>query len=396
MFAAGKKARMRGSNLQWPSAIMSDEALALLRALTGPTGIRASLSTTANYESVFTRDAVMGGVAGLMTGDLDVTAGLVRTLTRLRDLQGAEGQIASNYLIRPDGSARVSFGTLAPRIDSTTWYLIGVALASRTRALDPAAFLESARAVVSLLNALEFNGRHLIYVPAGGNWADEYIYDGYILYDQVLRAWALRLLDATFHEPAWRDKAEQIELTIEDRYWPADAADRRYPIASFTPLGHRDVFDLAACSLMAASGMANRLTGIALDWIDQRFLARGELPPAFHPVIAEGDPDWSALRRYHLHEFRNRPHEYHNGGIWPIWLGWLGLGLARSGRLAELDQLRTLVDAQVRGNAEFRFHEYLHGTTGVPGGVTDMAYSATGLVFLEHAASDAQVALFGA
>ena len=375
---------------------MSDEALALLRALTGPTGIRASLSTTANYESVFTRDAVMGGVAGLMTGDLDVTAGLVRTLTRLRDLQGAEGQIASNYLIRPDGSARVSFGTLAPRIDSTTWYLIGVALASRTRALDPAAFLESARAVVSLLNALEFNGRHLIYVPAGGNWADEYIYDGYILYDQVLRAWALRLLDATFHEPAWRDKAEQIELTIEDRYWPADAADRRYPIAAFTPLGHREVFDLAACSLMAASGMANRLTGIALDWIDQRFLARGELPPAFHPVIAEGDPDWPALRRYHLHEFRNRPHEYHNGGIWPIWLGWLGLGLARSGRLAELDQLRTLVDAQVRGNAEFRFHEYLHGTTGVPGGVTDMAYSATGLVFLEHAASDAQVALFGA
>ena len=375
---------------------MSDEALALLRALTGPTGIRASLSTTANYESVFTRDAVMGGVAGLMTGDLDVTAGLVRTLTRLRDLQAAEGQIASNYLIRPDGSARVSFGTLAPRIDSTTWYLIGVALASRTRALDPAAFLESARAVVSLLNALEFNGRHLIYVPAGGNWADEYIYDGYILYDQVLRAWALRLLDATFHEPAWRDKAEQIELTIEDRYWPADAADRRYPIAAFTPLGHREVFDLAACSLMAASGMANRLTGIALDWIDQRFLARGELPPAFHPVIAEGDPDWPALRRYHLHEFRNRPHEYHNGGIWPIWLGWLGLGLARSGRLAELDQLRTLVDAQVRGNADFRFHEYLHGTTGVPGGVTDMAYSATGLVFLEHAASDAQVALFGA
>ena len=71
---------------------MSDEALALLRALTGPTGIRASLSTTANYESVFTRDAVMGGVAGLMTGDLDVTAGLVRTLTRLRDLQAARSE----------------------------------------------------------------------------------------------------------------------------------------------------------------------------------------------------------------------------------------------------------------------------------------------------------------
>ena len=375
---------------------MSDTALELLHALTGPHGIRASLSTTANYDAVFTRDAAMAGIAGLLVGDDRITAGLVRTVTRLRDLQGPEGQIASNFLVRAEGRPRVSFGTLAPRIDATTWYLVGIALAARAGVLDPGPFHESARLVVRLLDALEYNGRHLIYVPVGGNWADEYIYDGYILYDQVLRAWALRLSGQTFGETAWGEKAEQIELAIEDRYWPRGEADRRYPLAAFSPTVTRDLFDLAGCSLLAVSGTARRLTGIALDWIDERFLSRAELPPAFHPVIDEAHPDWPALRRYHLHEFRNRPHEYHNGGIWPIWLGWLALGLARADRPAPLARLRMLVGERVGSLETFAFDEYLHGTTGTPGGVTHMAYSATGMVFLEVAGSEAQTRVFGA
>jgi glycosyl hydrolase family 100 (putative invertase) len=375
---------------------MSDKALALLHALTGPHGIRASLSTTANYDAIFTRDAAMAGIAGLLAGDETIATGLVHTVTCLRDLQGPEGQIASNFLMRAEARPRVSFGTLAPRIDSTGWYLIGIALAARAGVLDPGPFHQSARLVVRLLDALEYNGRHLIYVPAGGNWADEYIYDGYILYDQVLRAWALRLSSETFGEPAWADKAAQIELAIEDRYWPRGEEDRRYPLAAFSPTVIRDVFDLAACSLLAVSGTARRLTGMALDWIDERFLSRAELPPAFHPAIDETHPDWPALRRYHLHEFRNRPHEYHNGGIWPIWLGWLALGLARTDRPSSLSRLRALVDERIRRLETFAFDEYLHGATGTPGGVAQMAYSATGLVFLDVAGSEAQTRLFGA
>ena len=142
--------------------------------------------------------------------------------------------------------------------------------------------------------------------------------------------------------------------------------------------------------------MAHRLTGMALEWIDERFLARGELPPAFHPVIDETHADWPALRRYHLHGFRNRPHEYHNGGVWPIWLGWLALGLSRTGRAAELDRLRHLANARIASRTDFAFDEYVHGLTGTPGGVTQMAYSATGLVFLELAGSERQTWLFGA
>jgi hypothetical protein len=296
--------------------------------------------------------------------------------------------------MRPDGTAQVSFGSLAPRIDAATWYLLGIALGARANVLDAVPFRESVRAVVRLLGAIEYNGRHLIYVPPGGNWADEYIYEGYILYDQVLRAWGLRLLGELYDERDWLAKAGQIEQTIAERFEPAADAPRRHPIAAFSPLGTRDIFDLAACSLLALSGIAPRLGEGAVAWIDEHFLQRSELPPVFHPVIEEGDPDWPALRRYHLHAFRNRPHEYHNGGIWPIWLGWLALALAQTDRLDSLERLKQTVRARLAASTTFDFEEYLHGRSGAPGGTPKMAYTATGLVFLRLAGSDGQLRLF--
>ena len=368
---------------------LDDDAVALLRALSGAHGILASHSVTANYHAVFARDAVMAGVAGLLLGDDVITGGLVRTLEQLRTLQGAEGQIASNFAMRPDASPQVSFGTLAPRIDSATWYLVGVALAARAGAIDAADYRDSVRSVVHVLNALEYNGRHLIYVPTGGNWADEYIYDGYILYDQVLRAWGLQLLSITYREPAWLEKSRRIAETISGRFFSSDTQAAEHPIAAYSPVTRHAMFDLAACALLAVSGIAPQRARQALAWIDQAFLQQGALPPAFHPVIAEGDPDWPALRRYHLHEFRNLPYEYHNGGIWPIWLGWLALGLSQAGHADHLSRLREITRSALAALDCFNFEEYLHGRTGAAGGTPGMAYTATGLVFLRLAGTDA-------
>ncbi|HET9012667.1 MAG TPA: hypothetical protein VFN38_12670, partial [Gemmatimonadaceae bacterium] len=76
---------------------LHDAARALLRSLSGPHGIRASSSSSANYGAVFTRDAVMAGIAGLLADDSTISDGLTRTLEHLRDLQGEQGQIPSNY-----------------------------------------------------------------------------------------------------------------------------------------------------------------------------------------------------------------------------------------------------------------------------------------------------------
>lgn len=373
------------------STPLHDDAVALLRRLSGPHGIRASASPVANYTGVFARDGVMAGIAGLLTGDSAITAGLVRTLEHLRTLQGPQGQIASNYLLREFQQPLVSFGTLAPRFDAPLWYLIGIGLGARAGVLDAAAFRPSVERVMHLMAALEYNGRHLLYVPVGGDWADEYIYEGYILHDQVLRAWALRLAGATFGEAAWQDKAGAIERVITEQYWPPHAARRGYPLAAYTPARTFEMFDLATSALAAVAGVGD--TGsTTLDWIAASFLARGELPPAFHPVIDEASPDWPALSRYHVHGFRNRPHEYHNGGIWMIWLGWLALALAN--RPCELEQLRAAVNARLAAGA-YAFEEFFHGHTGAPGGVASMAYSATGVVFLGVADAPATMALLG-
>ena len=191
----------------------------------------------------------------------------------------------------------------------------------------------------------------------------------------------------------WLDKAARIEDVITGAYWPPGAA-RRVPIAAFSPTRVFDVFDLATCALLSVSGTASALAPAALDWIGDRFLAQDRLPPAFHPVIMEGDPDWAALERYQLHGFRNRPHEYHNGGIWMIWLGWLAVALALSGRERQLAQLVRTVAAALAANAQYGFEEYFHGVTGVAMGTTHMAYSATGVVFLDLARTPGRLALF--
>jgi len=197
-------------------------ALALLRALSGPHGIHASQAAVANYRAVFTRDAVMAGAAGLLAGDAAVAAGLVRTLERLRDLQGPEGQIASNFEVDDAEAAapKVSYGAVVPRLDAPAWYVVGVALAARAGAVDPARFADSARRAVRLLDALEYNGRHLVYTPAGGNWADEYLTEGYTLYDQALRAWGLALLGGVYGEPAWGAKAAAVGARVAEAFWP--------------------------------------------------------------------------------------------------------------------------------------------------------------------------------
>ena len=336
----------------------------------------------------------MAGVAGLLLADTQVTDGLARTLEGLRDTQGAVGQIASNFELHDGQAPHVSFGSLAPRIDGATWYLVGVALAARRGVINPDDFEESVHAAVRVLDALEYNGRHLIYIPTGGNWADEYIYEGYILSDQVLRAWALRLLGVTYEEHGWVEKAASIATRIDASFWPDTGRVRCHPVASFSPVGARNIFDLAACSLLALSDIAPAMSAAALDWITAEFLDAGTLPPAFHPVIEEGDADWPALSHYHLHGFRNHPYEYHNGGIWPIWLGWLALALAHTGRTTALDTLRTLTTARLTAAPTYGFEEYFHGATGQSLGTPHMAYSATGIVFLELAARAETRALF--
>lgn len=375
------------------------ESITLLRALSTANGILASRSVVANYDAVFARDAIMAGLAGLAANDALIVDGLLRTLERLRDLQGAQGQIASNYRVVADGSVQVSFGTLAPRFDAATWFLYGVAVLCRAGRVPYRDFAAATERTVDLLDGIEYNGRHLLYVPAGGNWADEYPFDGYILYDQLLRAMALRDLAEVAGRPAWSAKAGAIADAIDARFWPAGewkyGGPRRFPVAATSPVRTDEHLDLAACALLALSDLLPHRSGTILDGLRDRFLASHRLPPAFSPVITETDADWPALAAYHLHGFRNRPHEYHNGGIWPVWLGFLSVAFLRHGRRDDVSRLHQLTASHLSQLTAFAFEEYFHGETGEALGTQGMAYTATGLLLLDLANREAEGATAG-
>ncbi|MFY7921131.1 MAG: glycoside hydrolase 100 family protein [Gemmatimonas sp.] len=366
-----------------------NESIALLHELVTPVGIRASRSSVANYAAIFARDAIMAGLAGVAVRDATITAGLLRTLEQLRDLQGPEGQIASNFRRNADGTTHVSFGTLAPRFDSATWYLYAVGVLCSTGHATYDAFAVSVERTVALLNGIEYNGRHLLYVPAGGNWADEYPFDGYILYDQVLRAMALAVLAPVANRSDWQEKSSHIAATIDERFWPSGewryGGARRFPVAAISPVRTDEHVDLAACALLAAADLIPSRSHAVLDALRDTYLAHATLPPAFSPVIQEGDDEWPALAGYHLHGFRNRPHEYHNGGIWPVWLGWLGIAFARHARHADVQRVYDLTAAHLATLTGFAFEEYFHGQTGLALGTTGMAYTATGFVLMDVA-----------
>lgn len=356
----------------------------LLQEASTPYGIKASLTDISNYSAVFTRDAVMAGIVGILLQDDIIIEGLKNTLLNLKKIQGPQGQIASNYTIKDDAIDKVSYGTLSPKIDSCTWYLIGVGFMVNYGFIDKGEYAESVFKTINLLEGLEYNGKHLLYIPKGGNWADEYVFEGYVLYDQVLRAWGLSLHADIYSQADWDSKSKKILNILNDKY----LNDENFYNASFYPGGEFSKYDLAAHALVSIIGEKNNTAlDKALDWTIDNFVSKDKFPPAFYPVISESDPDWDILRKYHLFDFKNKPHHYHNGGIWWIWLGWLSIAYSVRGKSEALNNLVNKAFNYLDENQEFNFEEYIAADSLTTHGTTQLCYTAAGICMMHLAKS---------
>lgn len=352
----------------------------LLRSACTPWGIKASLGNLDNYGAIFTRDAVMVGIAGLLLKDETIIEGFKNTLIYLKKLQGKQGQIASNYTMKDGEVSKVSFGTLSPKIDACTWYLIGVGLLLKEGRIEQTDFEESVEKTIGLLEAWEYNGKHLVYIPKGGNWADEYVYEGYIFYDQILRAWGLALLAPMYQNKTWADKSDAILACLDKKYRDESSS---YYHSSFYPGGVFKHFDLAAHALAGIIfPKENLFLNGALDWIVETFMDKNNCPPAFFPAITETDSEWATLRNYHLFEFKNKPHHYHNGGIWWIWLGWLAIGLSIQKKEKSVEKLLEISFEYLDNAEHFDFEEYVSADSLELHGTKKLCYTATGIIFL--------------
>lgn len=374
------------------------KAIRLLHEVATPEGFLASAENTTNYKRVWARDGVICGLAALASRDEKLIATFKSTLDTLAENQHDIGTIPSNVLVLAD-KKEVSYGGLAGRVDAVTWFIIGVCQYAHHQC-DPAFVVRYHYEIekgLELLNAWEFNNKHLVYVPLSGNWADEYITDGYVLYDQLLRVWALKSYNHFAKSEVIQDKIAAITKQIEINFLPESTGEKiheraykevmfaHYLPCSFSPSGYKTQFDAFANSLAVILNIGPKTFHSQLLKFTENLAAETTLGllPAFWPPVFENDEHWHLLKNNCRYEFRNYPYEFHNGGSWPMVNGFYGLALVAKG---EEKKAESLLDKINKANAqeEFSFYENFNTKTAAPNGVSFCAWSAAATVLVHQ------------
>lgn len=396
------------------------KALEMLHLCCTPDGFLASTTDSANYRRIWARDGVILSLAALLTKDTELINGVRSTLITLANNQGPHGEIPSNV---DSLLERVSYGGTSGRVDSNLWFIIGCAEYYKATGDSDflALILPHVEKVRFLLGAWEFNNRGLIYVPQAGDWADEYIHSGYILYDQLLYLQAQRSIcslhaelygseDHTLIEHLsrlrhlirtnyWFNGA--VETVPDDAFHPvtyqrgSEAAAKslgKFWLPFFSPSGYGYRFDAFANVLASLFNVADeRRRDIVDDYIAENLLGESGdyyLLPAFWPVIKSQDEDWKRLQRTFSYTFRNNPFEFQNGGRWPMITGFYVAALAKRGKAKLAKQYLKGIhcaNALESESEAWSFPEYVHGKDLTPGGTLHQGWSAAAAIIAEHA-----------
>lgn len=374
------------------------KAIELLEKSSSEEGFLASAQNISNYKRVWARDGVICGLAALASADENLIATFKKTLETLAKNQHSNGTIPSNVMT--DGNnIEVSYGGLAGRVDAVTWFIIGICQYAYYK--NDASFVKKHQSRIEkclgLMEAWEFNNKHLMYVPLSGNWADEYITDGYVLYDQLLRIWALKSYNHFANDEKITTKIEQIRKQVETNFIPNSTGEKyhertykelksvNFMPCSFSPAGYKTPFDAFAHALALLQNIGSHDFQEAI--IQHAEKTRTEttlrLLPAFWPPITETDADWNLLKNNFKYEFRNYPNEFHNGGSWPMVNGFYGLALLTK---EQNDEAKNLLEAINNANQKenFSFYENFNTETEKPNGVPFCTWSAAASVLLNQ------------
>ncbi len=387
------------------------KGVALIRQGITSNGFVASTGFHANYHRIWARDSVITGLGALLTGEKVLIEGMRKTLIALEAHQHYSGMIPSNMEIDARGKIKhVSYGTLTGKVDASLWFVIGTFLYfNKTK--DQNFINEMNQAVLKIFKMLEiweFNGRGLLYIPQGGNWADEFVLEGYNLTEQLLYYWALKEASWVYGSGLYAEKVRKLKELIIVNYWPSEIniekayhkmafvhqieqGTTKHWLAGFKPSGYFTFFDCLAHALTfildinqasQKQKITTRIETIASGLKD--FLV-----PAFQPVIKNRDAGWNSLQNNRTYQFRNRPGEYQNGGVWPVFNGLLIAGLYKSGEKELADKLRrALYRAVEMPDNQYGFYEYININNWSPDGVKYQLWSAAGVIFAETAAQN--------
>ncbi|MCB0130716.1 MAG: glycogen debranching protein [Caldilineaceae bacterium] len=402
--------------------------LAILRNCATPDGFRAS-ALAAGYPQVWARDAVATFLGACVTGDDDLIACGRASLETMSKFQSRLGLIQLN--VNPD-SGYVSTEN-AGAVDGNLWYILGHYLYFQLRG-DVAFLTRHWPTIDKALLWLEYQDMNecgLLEVPEAGDWMDLMAVRYNVLYDNVLW-YAAKLAHAELarHLPpatplfqAEVDAAgvhERINLLMWiDRCWVAEHfAEHLERLKSFRLEWFMLYHNVGTISSRPfyLPWMAFReygdwcdslgnclaiLTGVAdghrrehiLRYMKQVGMAEPYPTKAIYPPIFPGESGW---REYYRSRNLNIPHQYHNGGIWPMIGGFHVAALVAHGWQDEAERvLVALAEANRQGeNHEWGFNEWLHGRSGHPMGYDQQAWSAAMYLYADHAVHTGNMPLF--
>ena len=404
------------------------QALEVLRSCAALHGFRAS-GLEVGYPQIWARDSMITFLGAAATGDADLMAAGRASLETMSAHQSLRGMIQLN--VNPD-TGYVSTEN-AGAMDANLWYILGHYL--HFQLMGDTAFLQNHwRSIDQALVWLEYQDMNecgLLEVPEAGNWMDLLSVRYNVLYDNVLY-YATMLTyqelsqhlppETKCHQPAV-DAAgihERINLLMWiDRCWVAEhfaehleklkairlewfmlyhnigtISSRPFylPWVAFREYG--DWCDSLGNLLAILTGVADRhRTEHILRYMHQVGMAEPYPTKAIHPPIYPNQSDW---REYYRSRNLNLPHQYHNGGIWPMIGGFHVAALVRHNWPQEAERLLVslaLANQQNLGD-KCGFNEWLHGETGHPMGYAKQAWSAAMFLYADHAVRTGQLPLF--
>lgn len=376
-----------------------DSALKTIYQAISEDGILASSIPIDNYARVWSRDAVMTGIVGVLLEDKTIIDGLKSSLITLGNQQSSYGQIPSNvYFDKEKEAFQVSFGTLSGRVDATTWWIIGACIYGKLDTHFADTYKHKVYAALNILNAWEMNNRGLIDTPMGGNWADEYLTFGYTLYDNVLRYWSLKLVASLYKDSEIEEKSHKIKEIIEANFNVNSASTLQfhkkayeqiknnsydYWMSSFSASGYNTKWDMAGNSLALLLGLNDSERIVA--FLEKLGVENGHnMFPVFYPIIKETDSEWNLLVQNHNYHFKNKPYHFHNGGAWPIFLGWLSLALHLNGANNYAKKILENYELLMTQNEENMFREYWDTENLKPHGTNSLCFSAAGYLMMKE------------
>ncbi len=373
----------------------AEESLRLLAANLTPQGVlaaaRSPQAEQRAYTRIFGRDAAVCALAMAGSGVPALEQGAVASIDSLARQQAPNGQIPK--YVDPAGDD-ADFWYLGC-IDATLWWLIAV---YHLRHASPVGegherWQPAVDRALQWLLAQEHQRFFLLQQNEASDWADIMPRSGFVLYTNALwyrvkQRFGLPNIEQTRHHfnhlfhPFSRDLPQYRRARLLRHY---AARGRRDPglYLSFVNLSfvgdEGDVFGNLLAIVLGLAGETHARQ------IARTLAAAGAAEP--YPIRTVTRPitrEHELWRAYMSRHRQNRPHQYHNGGIWPFVGGFWVLALAMLGEHAAaragLQQL-----ALANSLDDWRFTEWFHGRTLEPMGMAGQSWNAATFLLAKRA-----------